>query len=248
MTFAPKASPEQRQKAVATLIAELSADQRPIMIGPWRSELGFEALYWLPFLKWLAAKVPHFDKRAAIVTRGGLAPLYAPVAAQGYDLYALRSPQDVRRENLYDHQHTKLQKQVRVTPWDEAVIADAARALNLGALYHTVHPAWMYWALSPFWDELRGMQYLASMTDYAPLAKIALEGMPLPPRYVAVKFYARATFPYPHPEIAEFVQATVGIIAAQTPVDAPTRRTSMNISIKSSCGTKTQRWRSSQRH
>jgi hypothetical protein len=218
MTFSQKTSPEKRQEAVGQLIRELSADQRPILLGPWRSELGFECLYWLPFLKFLAGKVPDFDKRACIVTRGGLAPLYGAVAARGYDLYALRSVTDVRRENLYDHQNRGLQKQLSPTAWDGAVMADAAAALGLGALYHEIHPAWMYWALGPFWDDLRGVRYLAAMTDYAPLPRIALEGSPLPPKYVAVKFYARATFPYPHPEIAEFVQRTVGTLAAQVPV------------------------------
>jgi hypothetical protein len=140
------------------------------------------------------------------------------VAARGYDLYALRSVTDVRRENLYDHQNRGLQKQLSPTAWDGAVMADAAAALGLGALYHEIHPAWMYWALGPFWDDLRGVRYLAAMTDYAPLPRVTLDGTPLPPRYVAVKFYARATFPYPHPEIAEFVQRTVGILAAQVPV------------------------------
>ncbi len=218
VAFSSKATPEQRQKAVGQLIAELSADRNPILIGPWRSELGFEVLYFLPFLKWLAGKVPNFKERAVIITRGGLAQMYAKVAGRGVDLYGLRSVTEVRRENLYDHQRTKIQKQMAPTEWDDAVVGDAARALDLGALYHTVHPAWMYWSLSPLWDEDRGMRYLASMTDYAPLQKITMEGMPLPPKYVAVKFYGRATFPYPHPEIAEFVQKTVGILAAQVPV------------------------------
>jgi hypothetical protein len=33
-----------------------------------------------------------------------------------------------------------------------------------------------------------------------------------------MKFYGRHTFPYPHPEIAEFVKRTVATIAAQVPV------------------------------
>lgn len=223
MTFSHKATPEARVKAVQQLVAELSADDRPILLGPWRSEVGFEALYWLPFLLKLARVVPAFDKRAAIVTRGGLAPLYKAVASQGYDLYALRELKDVRRENLYDHQHTtdshghKTVKQLAITPWDEAVLADAADALKLPLPYHVVHPAWMYWALAPYWDERAGLKYLTSLTDYTALPKPPIEAA-LPAAYVAVKFYGRATFPYPHPEIAEFVKQTVATVAAQVPV------------------------------
>lgn len=220
MNFNPKASLAARQQAVSRFIAELSADTKPILCGPWRSEVGFEASYWTAFLQFLASKVKNFDKRAAIVTRGGLAPLYAPVASQGYDLYALRTVTEVRRENLHDlkiRNKGQTIKQLQVTEWDETVLADAAQALGLGALYHVVHPAWCYWALSPYWDEAAGLQYLASMADYAPLPRIALQS-DLPSAYVAMKWYQRATFPYPHPEVAEFVQDIVAKVAQQAPV------------------------------
>lgn len=217
--FSPKASPEKRQQAVAALVTELKADTRPIICGPWRSELGFETLYWLPFLRKLAAQVPNFDQRAAIVTRGGLAPLYAKVASKGFDLFALRSVQELRRENLYDHQQSQMLKQMRPTAWDDAAIEDAASALGLGALYHTIHPAWMYWGLEPFWAEERGLKYLLSLCDFTPLAKpTLLESVPADLKFVAVKFYSRATFPYPHPDVADFVQRTVSQLASQTHV------------------------------
>lgn len=222
MTFNPKASPEQRQKAVAGLIAELNADAKPIVIGPWRSEVGFETLYNLPFLRFLADKVKGFADRAAVVTRGGLAPLYNKVAHQGYDLFALRSVTEVRRENLHDakvRQGGKTIKQLQVTPWDEDVLADAADQLKLGAVYHIVHPAWMYWALEPFWAESRGLNYLMGLTHYVPLTKPTLPDMPaLPEKFVAVKFYARSTFPYPNPDVSQWIEQTAAILGAQCPI------------------------------
>lgn len=221
--FSHSAPPAARQKAVQKLIADLSADDRPILIGPWRSEVGFEALYFLPFLRKLAKAVPHFDQRASVITRGGLAPLYSKLAHQGMDLYALRSLTEIRRENLYDAQHTRDShgnssiKQLAVTRWDEDVLQDAADELGVAMPYHVVHPAWMYWALAPYWDEKAGLGYLHELADFTPLPKPTVDAN-LPPAYVAVKFYARATFPYPHPEIAEFVQQTVATIAAQVPV------------------------------
>lgn len=222
MQFSPSASPSQRQKAVTRLIADLNADTRPILCGPWRSELGFEVSYWHPFLAYLKQHVKDFDKRAAVVTRGGIAPLYTSVASQGFDLYALRSVEDVRRENLFDCKVTnkgETVKQKSITGWDRAVLADAAKALHLGDAYHVVHPAWMYWALEPYWAGNGGLNYLSSLTQYDLLPKIALEGMPaLPERYVAVKCYARPTFPYPHPDVAEWVRQTVATLSAQAPV------------------------------
>jgi hypothetical protein len=216
--FASKATLDDRIAAVKGLIATLNQDKRPILLGPWRSELGFEMLYWLPFLRVLAGQVKNFDQRACVVTRGGLAELYRSVSSQGYDLYALRSVQDVRRENLADYQKTALQKQIAVTDWDQAVLDDAAKACGIGPVFHVVHPAWMYWALSPYWDEQAGMRYLSGLTVFDPTLPALPKPDGLPEKYVAVKFYARATFPYPEPVVSQFVQRVVGTIAAQIPV------------------------------
>jgi len=35
------------------LCRHIAASKRPIVIGPYRSEVGFEALYWLPFVQQL---------------------------------------------------------------------------------------------------------------------------------------------------------------------------------------------------
>jgi hypothetical protein len=222
VNFDPHAKPFAREKALDRFVAELSADTRQILCGPWRSEVGFECLYWVPFLAHLAKRVPKFAERAAIVTRGGLAPLYSQIASQGFDLYALRSVTDVRRENAYDQkvrQAGKTQKQLVMTDWDENVLADAAHELGVaGSLYHIIHPAWMYWALAPFWEEEVGLKYLTKNALYQMLPKLTMDGAELPPSFVAMKWYGRATFPYPHPEVAEFVQHVVAVVSQQAPV------------------------------
>lgn len=42
-----------------------------VIIGPWLSEVGFEILYWVPFVRWME-EVKIFDpKQAVLVSRGG---------------------------------------------------------------------------------------------------------------------------------------------------------------------------------
>ena len=220
MTFDPQAPADQRLAAVAKLCKQLRSNDAPILIGPFRSELGFEASYFQPFIAWLAKQVPDFVQRAAIVTRGGLAPLYRPHITRSVDLFQLRSYVEVRRENLYDQKMTGLLKQVRHTDFDTAVLTDAARALQLGPVFHTIHPAWMYWSLAPYWEETAGARHLQAVTDYTPLTKPAKwpGSESLPPVYVAMKFYARATFPYPDADVEPFVSKCAATIAAQVPV------------------------------
>ena len=232
--------PMLRAQLVDWLAMRLSMDRKPIICGPWRSEVGFEALYWRPFLAHLAARVPDFWERAVILTRGGAGNLYGqwreglpstsdsdvnPLAKvwgqpRAVDLYSLRSVTEIRRQNLFDASKTGLQKQMHVTPYDRQLIRDAADKAEIRGRYHTVHPSWMYWSLAPFWDEERGLRYLLSLTDYTPLPKplppITIDA--LPSQYVAVKFYGRATWPHPHPETMQFVGDTVATIAKQVPV------------------------------
>jgi hypothetical protein len=216
--FDPAAPVKDRISALTAHLKSLAKDDRPILVGPWRSELGFEATYWTPFLQWIAKQVPTFKARAFVVTRGGLAPLYSGFTSGGADLYGLRPIRDVRRENLYDQRQSGLQKQVTPTPWDTQVLADAASALNLGHAYHVVHPAWMYWCFGPFWHGAVGMQHVQGMTDFEKLPVITLDGATLPASYIAVRFYGRATFPYPHPDVVEFVQQVVGGLASQSEI------------------------------
>lgn len=216
--FDPAATVKDRLAALKAHLQSLAKDDRPILLGPWRSELGFEATYWTPFLAWVSKQVPKFKERAYVVTRGGLAPLYSPYTSGGADLYALRSVKAVRLENLYDQRNSGLQKQVQHTSWDTQVLQDAADALRLGHAFHVVHPAWMYWCLAPFWNGTVGTQHVEAMTDFAKLPPVVLEGAGLPEKFIAVRFYARATFPYPHPEVSDFLQALVSGLAAQCPL------------------------------
>lgn len=207
-------------QAIREMAQTLANDTKPILVGPFRSELGFEASYWQPFLAWLASAVPKFADRAVLVTRGGLAPLYQGIAGRAVDLYQLRTVTEVRRENKYDQKMSGLQKQTQPTDWDQRVLDDAARQLRINPGFHVVHPAWMYWGLEPYWSDVQGMRYLQKFTKYEPLAPppIFPGSEQLPKAYVAMKFYARATFPFPDPEVEEAVAQMVATVAAQVPV------------------------------
>lgn len=209
-------SPEWRQRLTHRHLARLARSSRPILVGPWRSEIGFEALYWLPFLRAWARRYQIKPERLVIVSRGGASILYG---TQSVDLYRLRSVDTVRMENQYDWQTTKLQKQTRVLPWDLDVLKEAAaHALGRGQRYHVLHPAWMYWALGPFWEERRGLQFLSSLTDYEPIGKVHPLQHLLPSQYVAMKWYDRATFPGHEDAVQRSIEQIVSFVGAQTPI------------------------------
>lgn len=209
-------SPELRRIALRAYLKRLARSKKPILLGPWRSEVGFEVLYWLPLLRWWAKKYQIDPARIVAVTRGGASVLYGTPSV---DLYRLRSVEAVRLENQYDWQRTNLQKQIDVTPWDRDVLKEAAAlALGRGEQYHVLHPSWMYWAFAPYWDEQRGLSYLANMTDYEPIRNITRPQIDLPAAYVAMKWYDRPTFSVQDPKVQQLVSEVTGILGAQTKI------------------------------
>src|SRR4029077_6002753 len=50
-----------------------AAGSGPIMLGPWLSEVGYEALYWVPFVRWFTRQYDVDPDRLVVVSRGGVA-------------------------------------------------------------------------------------------------------------------------------------------------------------------------------
>ena len=47
-----------------------------ILVGPWISEVGYEVLYWVPFLRWVSAAYRIPPERFIVMSRGGTASWY----------------------------------------------------------------------------------------------------------------------------------------------------------------------------
>ena len=59
----------------------------PIVAGPWLGEVGFELLYWVPFLRWFAERFDVDPDRLIVMSRGGTASWYRPFASRYVDVF-----------------------------------------------------------------------------------------------------------------------------------------------------------------
>src|SRR6185295_17708620 len=209
-TLLPTHAHSWRQHAWPAYLKYLQKTDRPILCGPWHGEVGFEVLYWIPFLHYL---LTHgiAPERIIPITRGGAGAWYG--VPQGLELFAMRSPQDVRIERRLQAERSGLQKQTTVTPFDRQVLRDAADTLKL-TKYHILHPAWMYHRLAPYWTGQRGPMWLTRRTEYANLPAPQLPStLALPEVFVAVKFYSRETWPMGHKLADAVASATMQKLA-----------------------------------
>jgi hypothetical protein len=171
----------------------LAKSKKPILIGPWRSELGFETLYFLP---WLAQWREHYQipkERLIVLSRGGAACWYD--AGQTAELYDYTPISAVRQAMLVDAAQTKSIKQQRISTWETALLNLVAEQLGLRR-YHVLHPSLMYQSLAGWWDNTMSLSAVMPQLRFEPIkAPYPPLDIPLPEKFLAVSFYARHTWP-----------------------------------------------------
>jgi len=200
---------------------ELERIQRtdaPIVIGPWVGEVGFELLYWIPFLNWALRSYELDRRRLVVVSRGGAGPWYRHLTRDYVDVFSLFSLDEYRQANEARWDKAGHQKQYRVEQMDRDIIERAQQHTRLQHL-ELLHPSLMYKLLRFCWFEKAGMGLLKYHTEYRRLAPIersqALKD--LPREFVAVRFYFRPSFP-DTAENRRFAMDTIRSISRDVPV------------------------------
>jgi len=177
-----------RDVSVRRTLRSVANSAGPIVIGPWLSEVGYEAFYWIPFLRWF---MRHYDvdpDRVIALSRGGVATWYAGIASRYVEQFDLFSPEEFATRN-HARQGETDQKQLVSSTFDDEIVS-RARA-RVGILTSAVlHPSAMFQLLRQFWLGNDSLQSVLDYTEYDGAPTIAAVDLPkLPDTFVAVKFY-----------------------------------------------------------
>ena len=209
--------PEARE--TRELVAALARDDRPIILGPWLSETGFELLYWIPFLTW-ARRFGGLDpSRLVAVSRGGAASWYRGITTRYEDILSFCTPAELRAANQrrIEEQGGRL-KHVAISDFDREIVDRVQRLRGLqGAAL--LHPSLMYALFDPFWLQRAPVTLVEAFTVFAPIAPVPASGIrsSLPSRYMAAKFYGNGALPST-PETREFVSNYLSELTQHTDV------------------------------
>lgn len=194
----------------------LAKSTAPIIVGPWTSEMGFEVLYWLPYIQHLQHAYGIPKERLIAVSRGGAGIWYD--AGQSVELYDYAPPRDLRLSALASQRDKASIKQLGPTQWEQKLLALVAERMGLRR-YHVIHPSEMYRTLDGWW----GPQTMGMATAMKSLRMTAIPtpivpvGLALPEQFIAVRWYQRATWPL-RDDILEWTQAMVKSLAQTAPV------------------------------
>jgi hypothetical protein len=194
--------PYRIERRVKRVLARGASGRRPIIVGPWTSEVGYEALYWIPFLHWALDHYRIDRQRVIAVSRGGTEVWYEGVAGRYVDIFDCMRPDEFAAE-LRTRREQGDQKQLSTSAFDRRLAGLVAD--RLGIRDQVVwHPGLMYQLFRSFWYGDRSLQFFLRHTDFdrARLALAAAVRDPasadlpaLPSEYAAVKFYTGPSLP-----------------------------------------------------
>jgi hypothetical protein len=194
-------------------LERLIARERLLVAGPWISEVGFETLYWVPFLHWLAAAFRVRPERLVAVSRGGVEAWYRGVAGRYVEIWDEMDPVTFATRNAA----RGTAKQHEVSDLDRDLLEAVARRLGTRD-FDVIHPSLMYRLFTLYWSGQRAMGFVDAHTRFTRAeAPTLLDPAVLPREYIAVKLYAARSLP-DRPEVRSRLRALVAGLAEQYPV------------------------------
>ncbi len=204
--------------AVRREFERLRKTRGPIVIGPWIGEVGFELLYWIPFLNRALRTYKLEDRRLVVVSRGGAGHWYRHLTSEYVDVFSLFTLDEYRQANEARWSKAGHQKQYRVEQMDVDIFERAKEKAGLPQA-ELLHPSLMYRILRFYWFEKAGIGLLNHHTDYRRLSPVerSLALKDLPADYVAVRFYFRPSFP-DTPENQRFAAHVIRSLSQEIPV------------------------------
>jgi hypothetical protein len=175
-------------------IARIARGRGPVIAGPWLAEVGYEVLYWIPFLRWFCDAHAVSRDRLIVISRGGMEAAYYDIAGTYHDIFDVLTPDALATRNAErraDHEGGG-QKQSRPSTLDEELIA-AARARSGIASAAVCHPSLLFRLFRHVWHGNLPMDFFWRRTHYALTATDSIPPIPsslaLPDDFITVKFY-----------------------------------------------------------
>jgi hypothetical protein len=200
---------------VRARLMRLARTKLPIIIGPWTGEVGFELLYWIPFLQWACDAIQFDPERLIVVSRGGVGSWYGHITRNYEELFRYATPEEFHAATA------ARKKQQRITPFDRLAVRRVMRQRGLRRA-HVLHPLLMYSLNKGFWRYDSTVKQLEACSRFRRLppadagsADALLSS--LPPDFVAVRFYFSSCFP-DTPENRRFATRTIEGLAQRTHV------------------------------
>jgi hypothetical protein len=173
-----------------------SKTKKNIIIGPWVSEVGFETLYWIPFLQWIFNKVIVENSRLIIISRGGVESWYKQLNGRYFDIFNYFTLDEFNSINIERLKILGHQKHTKICNSDILILNRILSSNNIND-YYLIHPSSMYNFFLPIWQSRSTVSLVVKHSSYLPMIHPEIKFLPnhLPKVYTVAKFYFSDSFP-----------------------------------------------------
>jgi hypothetical protein len=163
-----------------------------IIVGPWMGEVGFEVLYWIPFLHFLVESQGFDPGKFKVISRGGVKNWYSGIGKIEYfDIFNSISPAEFMLVNERRVSRTGAIKQLELHQ-DEIDILEKITG-RLVRPESVLHPGEMFSRFLPYWQKACSLEKIENhsiyrrfaFTDTDTIKNLGLEKG----SYVSAKFY-----------------------------------------------------------
>src|SRR5262245_54152257 len=132
-------------------IARVVSGSDPIIVGPWLSEVGYEVLYWIPFVRWVQSQYDIPPDRLVVVTRGCAAAWYSDITPHAVELFDLMSPEEYAAGNAQRSVEDRgTLKQFGISSMDQRIVEEVQRRIGTSTT-RVLHPSFLYRLFHQFW-------------------------------------------------------------------------------------------------
>ena len=180
-----------RTTATELALRRAARSGRRVLVGPFLGEVGYELLYWVPFVRHTLGRLGIPREQVTTLTRGGAGAWYRDFAADEVELFDLVAPEQLVRGVSERRRRARDAKQLRGDRFDRELVRRATERIGAATL---LHPSLMFARLRGLWFRDEPLAATLAQLDFRHLYPAAAPDG-LPERYVAVKLYGSDCFP-----------------------------------------------------
>ena len=181
---------------VTRAIAAVARGRAPIIAGPWLGEVGYETLYWIPFLRWFEDVFRIDPQRVIVLSRGGVDQWYSGLGGRYVELFDFFTVEEfaARHPTRCSETEGGDQKQFSFGAFDREILSRVQRHLGCSEM-QVFHPALLFRLFKQLWLGKRSIDYLWQHTRFERHPPPPPAALDLPGEYVAAKFYSGTALP-----------------------------------------------------
>ncbi len=200
-TLVARAKKSLDRSKVASLaedqVAQAWATDRPILLGPFVSDVAFELLYWRPFVAWMRATFGPRTAPVVAISRGRVDAWYAGLVSEYVDVCDLLPFETYQTRNLERIRDGGTVKQRVISDLEQELLDATARRLGTVDV-EVIHPSVLFGVCSRIWNGAVPAAWLAEHARYQPFDSLSadgsVDGVAGEP-YVAASFWFNSCFP-----------------------------------------------------